>query len=384
MSTYVLFHVTIQIKLLYIHGGVIIKNIDYIPVFRGHTAELSVLKNYDFPDNFVPLVECVTAYAGRKKELKNFKSYYVDKLSHLKNVMIEIPQGLSYVHKLQGAQKMLFEAMQESLYAQVEYLNEFKDYHNIIPCLSLNVEADYEEDEVSNLINKLQSKRKAIRIHPGKYSNHNLNLLNNLCQFVKRHATNQDIVIFDIGGTKISTTRGNRLIESVLEHIAPYFDTYLFHHSIQAIPIGLLPDNKLSSKPDLIKHVNFEVIEKHKEYGFKGFSDLAGLMPYARHVLANLDAYPSYLPVCTNLKGYWGFKGEKEDLDTYKSIVYHNYIQSEHYTQLSDGHIEKCPGCKSIQKMKNGTVPIKSAPWKKIMINHYLTVVEEFLEKQDY
>lgn len=355
---------------------------DYIPVFRGHSAEFEVIDSYDFPNNFLPLIECVTAYDGRNKNQRSFQEYYSAKLSNLNEVILEIPQNVKQTHQLSKPKRVLFDKIKESIYEQVHHLNQLSQCRNIIPCISIEGNLIYTEYEIKTLLELVDSEKKAIRIHPGKYSNSMLENLEKISMYISKYANPNDLIILNANSNTIGTTRCNKLINAFSSYIEQdMFNTYLFHHTIKQFSIRELIDDKFSSSQRLKSKVNFDTVSSYKNYGFNGFADFVGLLPYSIHTTTKLTPFPSYIPVCSNFKGYWGFKGIKGNLDSYHSHVYKKYIASDHFSNLNKHHIDNCQGCSRIIEMESLSISTKSSDWRKITMLHYLAVVSEHFGK---
>lgn len=342
----------------------------YVPVMRYRGVERSSIKEVDFPDKFMPLLEIVKEKAQGKMG-GNFEETYKRDFENISiPFMVDFPLYFNVTASTVPNIRKFLRPVQLDHNLLIEYYKRLTNIDNLIPTISYDPRKSFKEEIFKKKIDELKKNfnRLAFRI----YNTHFKKSL----EIIKKNIKKNDILIFDID----TATYNNLALKPKYEDInkAKKENNCITVLLRSSIPETVTNTGLKDDEPVL--EIDNSLLNHYKDYEFDAFGDYAGIK---KDTSITKGGQPS-----PGLKYYYwpdncfiGFGHRYQDLEEFKNYILPNLIDSKSWKFYNENHENNCPGCKTLKSFHDGTdTKYKSqAKWKGIAQKHYLYTLKEFL-----
>ncbi|MGY8621992.1 beta family protein [Bacillus safensis] len=342
----------------------------YVPVFRYRSQERKAINSTSLSNKIVPLIEIVTKKPTLNSKKDSIEQLLLDFQNNNSYVMVDIPM---YIKLKKSTTRNVMDFLAPVLAnpkTRIDILTDKRLVNNgkIIPVITYNPNNSiipnyltYQTNQLKKYYNKV-----AYRIYPNGFET----VMNELSKLINTN----DILIFDLDETPYTAIENRAMFKRIQQ-----LSSIIHFRSVilqSAIPKSLTNVNL--NHCSVIKEADNSLLKSYKKIGFSAFGDYCGVKK--DDLTSGGIISPGYIKYSWMDNSYYGFKGTKEEAETFESIVAPAIIHSNVWSNYNKVHKENCLGCKNIQNIYNKIKKGKSQPeWKGFACGHYLYTMEEFL-----
>jgi hypothetical protein len=340
----------------------------YMPVLKNRTVEMNVLKNlYQMPisSQILPMIEMI-----QLKTKSNSNKALVDELEEIFNsedgkkpffidiIKRNVPNNTTPV-----VRDFLTRVNRKPGYYE-EVIKQFAKLENAIPVISYNPNS-FELEDIKKDVDTLEDFNKvAFRVTS--------NTFKQVFSEVKGLIKDGDYFIFDIGLASHLNPALRKMYDEIRKLKSEVHFTSIILNSTKSSEVtnvGLEDgepifeiDNSLRDAYD----------SSHRFDGFGDYACIVDGLPSKGGGISPAGIYYSY-----DNNYFIGYRRNK-DLAEFENYIAPKIVSSEYWSEFSEDHHQKCPGCQLIYLISMREEPGKSqAKWKGITMTHYIYALSE-------
>ncbi|MDC3411855.1 beta family protein [Aquibacillus sp. 3ASR75-11] len=340
----------------------------YMPVIKNRTVEMNVLKKlYQIPisPNIVPMIEMI-----QLKTKSNSNKDLTDELEDIfcsndekRPFLIDIVKKNVPNNTTAVVRDFLTRVNRKPGYYE-EIVNKFAKLENAIPVVSYNPNS-YDPEDIENDVETLKDfNNLAFRVTSNTFKQAFLK--------VKELIKNGDYLVLDIGLASHLNPALRRMYIDIQELKSKVNFTSIILNSTKSSEVT----NVSLEDGEPIFTIDNSLRDTYSRlHQFDGFGDYACIvndLPSKGGGISPAGIYYSY-----QYNYFIGYRRNK-DLAEFENYIAPKIVSSEYWSEFSEDHHQKCPGCQLIYSISRGEEPGKSqAKWKGITMFHYIYTLSE-------
>lgn len=347
----------------------------YVPVLKNRTVEMNVLSKLApigvFDNNNVfPLIEVIQD----KTRSNNKKTIWADIAELLYNhpqisLMIDFCKSTKLNNTSNAIRNYVTMSTRQSDFC-INEIRLLKNYSSqVIPVISyLDENISYDRITYEAYNNRKIFPKLAFRVKAHNFDS--------VFSHIETLVIENDIVILDIE----TSSHINPVFKKIYKRIS---DSRKEKKFISVIINSNRPDsltNKSMINEEPITQIDNSLKDLYSQNymnNFDGFGDYACTASSLPSTGGSISPAGIYYSNENNF--FVSFKGKAATLSAFPLYIAPGIIESEYWREYSDNHHKKCPGCKEILAIKDGTSNGKNqAKWKMITMLHYIYTMYEF------
>lgn len=348
----------------------------YVPALMSLDGELSALKNQNYNNNVMPLIQIIKDIKrdkGTARIITDIESIVQSKPSI--NFIITVPRNLNLTNKkLKEPVKAFYNEIESKNSYHSEILNVFSKYPNCIPAIEIKLD-NYTFGDLIKLKNSLlYNHQKICYIVEAKRLDVIKSELFNII-------TKNDLLIYNLEELAFEKTSIKREIKEInTEELKTGFKTIVIKQIYKDLTFHKFPNGLIEPGSDAYDCIDYDFYEDFKNYNFDYFGDKAGIRNTP--IYSGGVSYPAFLTIEMDSFEHHGFKGIEKDPNSFKNTLLKNYIKSHHWISiLSTAYKRTCFGCKMIDNFNvNIENPNNATKWKAVTIGHFLKIMDYKIE----
>ncbi|MGA5662768.1 beta family protein [Bacillus bombysepticus] len=327
----------------------------YVPTFRYRSQERKALNSTSISNKILPLIEIVTEKPTQRSKKDSIEQLLTDLKDTNTNVMIDIPMYIRLRNNTIGNVRRYLTPVLADPQTRIDILTDSRlvDSDKVIPVITYNPNDTYIPDYLALQNQQLRKyyNQLAYRIYPNEFSN----AMKELANIV----TERDIIILDLDETPHTHPANDNLYKSVQQLSSSKKCKSVLLRS--AIPRTV--SNVSLNHNAIIQEADNSLLTAYSSLGFSAFGDYCGVKK--DELTDGGIISPGYIKYSWDDNSYYGFKGIKEQADTFESMVAPSIVSSQVWSSFTKVHKDNCRGCKSIDGIYNKIKKGKSQPeWK--------------------
>ncbi|WP_313799061.1 beta family protein [Cytobacillus sp.] len=346
-------------------------NFKYVPVFRYRAQERKALNSTLISEKILPLIEVVT-----EKPTSNSKSDSIQQLINDINesntrVMLDFPMYLKLRNAtIKTVRDFLTPILADPL-KRVKFLSDARLVNNkdkIIPVITYNPNSPFVNGYMNSQEQYLRQyyDQVSFRLYPLHFRQ----AITEIKSIIKKN----DIILLDIDESSHELPDNRKLYNQVQDLANSKLCKSVLIRS--AIPRTLTNVNLNQGK--IVQEADNSLLKDFNDLGFSAFGDYCGVKK--DELKKGGMVSPGYVMYSWNDNSYFGFKGVRDQAETFEKIVVPNVTSSNVWNEFNRNHRTNCLGCKNIINIRKKIKKGNSQPeWKGFACGHYLHTMEEFL-----
>lgn len=345
----------------------------YVPALMSLDGELNALKNQNFSNNIMPLIQIIKDVKkanGTARVITDIENIIISKPDI--NFFITVPRNLNLTNKqLKKPVRAFYTEIESKGCYHSDILNTFCKYPNVIPAIEVKLD-DYIVGDLKNLkTSLLNTPQKFCYIVEAK----RLDVIKNeLFELI----TENDFLIYNLEELSFEKTSIKKEIKEIhAEQLRKGFKTIVIKQIYKELTFSKFPNGLIKPGTDAYDCIDYDFYDDFKSYNFDYFGDKAGIR--SNPIYGGGLSYPAFLTIEMDSFEHHGFNGIEKDPNSFKTILLRKYIKSDHWTSiLSSTYKSTCFGCKMIEKFNsNIDNPNSAAKWKTVTICHFIGTIDD-------
>ncbi|PLX68147.1 MAG: hypothetical protein C0603_08545 [Denitrovibrio sp.] len=342
----------------------------YIPVIKNRTIEMGVLKEFlelELCDKVIPMVEII-----QEKTRSNSKNNYIDDLKSLfleneRKFLLNFPQITPKRSNADPVKEFLTGIGRDNDLIFKNFVT-CEEMRGMIPVISFNEKMLLGINDIKVCISKL----------PKTISCKGLKLTNQQYQVVAKDIdqllSKGDYLILDIDNRGYSNPIFKKTYKSINDSRKKIGFISVILNSNR--PVDFYNKDIIDGEP--IEEIDNSLLSAYnmKGYNFDAYSDYAGVtssLPGSGGAISPAGIYYSF-----ENNFFVGYRGNGKVLSEFKEHIAPSIFRSEYWSEFSDEHHDRCPGCKMINAIVNKDKSgMSQGQWKGITMSHYIYSVAE-------
>lgn len=367
------------------------KKLKYVPVFRGKSIELNVLKDFDFGENIYPCLEIIKRYGKPKSEEEkrqysffphtqgnSFQNFYIKLIKHInaKHIFIDLPVHLKPENNMKPPTLSFLQEVVINKTERTAHLKRLSVLNDkIIPVISSYLKVTGK----SEIISQSEELREIFPTHCFRiFLDTYIQDFNQIKNVIKPN----DYLIVDLDNAELDFQDPDILdIKDELESL----DCNVILHR-NPIPY----DFKMCDieHGDMIDYIDNSLIYDYKKFGAQSFSDYVAIK---KDYLFSDGGVPSpgFVFYDATINNFFGFRYKngghkrnetKPNPEEFETTIVPAVISSKSAKNMMDdglGYLKNNWGWETLNKIYNGEEPGKNAvKFKRITMEHYLHCIQ--------
>ncbi len=342
-----------------------------MPVFRARQQEIIVLKETQFGNKIIPLIEIIKEKDRKNNQLSSFE-IYSDLVNSIQasNVFVDLPVYIQLSNSSNAEVVVFSRNIIENLQARIDFLSQFAKITKFVPVISGLLHKTGEFNTIRKQFNELKDIFPVIAFR----TYHNT-IEQEESEIIECLRPEKDILIYDIDNISI-TSPVFRMQRSIINNINAYKKVFV------RSAIGNEIQNTKLEHERIVAEADNSLIEMYDRYNFEAFGDYVGIK---KDLLTSGGTIsPGLIFYDPTLNLYYGYKGTIKRLEEFKDTIVPAVLRSNYITNLETNFQQYITNNKGVETMKLINLGHESgksqAKFKKIAMTHYLHCMKTSIE----
>jgi hypothetical protein len=345
----------------------------YFPCFRARQQEIDVLRNFEFSDSMIPLVEIIKE-KDRKNNAEEGEVIYSDLIGDIKaqKVLIDLPIYLELsVSTSKEVQKFVLSIVRD-LDKRIEFYSTFSHQSDkVVPIISSLIPYSDEADTIEKQFIALSVLFPVIafRLFINRFEE-------SLLALSKLTLRATDLIIYDLDTVDITSP----LVKKHQKEISARFPNNPKIVIRSAINTDI--QNIKLDHGAIVPEANNSLYELYSAYGFNAFGDYAGVKK--DDITSGGTISPGFIFYNPDDNLYYGFKGKMKSLNEFETTIAPDALNMDfvrNWKASGSAFYTNNPGITKLERINNKLETGKNqAKFKWISMMHYLHTMKMLID----